>query len=190
KENDPYEGSYLSFELLKEVSKVDAVEFANKMKSCGPLIKVNCWHLNEVESVAMWRIYGKEVALQSTYGCLVKSLEKCPCSVYIGEVFYIVPGKESFKTEGPETVFVPWLHKHRSFDYERELRAIIWETEDMPVLGDGSVFAPVDLVTLIEAVYVSPSTSSSVKEKVEKTNKAYGVGAPVFQSELARVPAY
>jgi hypothetical protein len=190
KENDPYEGSYLSFELLKKVSKKNAVKFANKMKSCGPPIRINCWHLNEFESVAMWKIYGKEVALQSTYKRLVKALKKCPCAVRIGEVSYIVPGKESFKTKGPETVFVPWLNKHRGFAYEHELRAVIWETGEMPILNDGSVLAPVDLVSLIEAVFVSPMTSSNVKEKVEKTNKAYSVVAPVFQSELARIPSY
>jgi hypothetical protein len=190
KQNDPYEGSYLSFELLKEVSEDDAVEFANKMKSCGPRIRINCWHLNEFESVAMWKIYGKAVALQSTYRRLVKALKKCPCAIRIGEVSYIVPGKESFKTVGPETVFLPWLHKHRGFEYEREIRAVIWETGDMPVLDDGSVLAPVDLFALIEAVYVSPTASSDVKEKVEKTNKAYAVVAPVFQSELARIPSY
>lgn len=192
KQNDPYEGSYLSFELLKEISKEDAIEFSNKMKSCGSPISINCWHLNEFESVAMWKIYGegKAVALQSTYGRLVKALKKCLCAVRIGEVFYIVPGKESFKTEGPETVFVPWLHKHRGFEYERELRAVIWETQDIPVLDDGSVLVPVDLVALIEAVYVSPTSSSDVTEKVKETNKAYGVEAPVSQSELARMPSH
>ena len=190
KKKDPYEGSYLSFELLKKVSLKDAVEFANKMKSCGPSIRVNCWHLNDFESVAMWKIYGKAVALQSTYKRLVEALRKCPCAVRVGEVSYIVPGKESFKTEGPETVFVPWLHKHRGFAYERELRAVIWETDDMPVMDDGSVLAPVDLVTLIEAVYVSPMTTSDVKGKVEKINKEYGVMAPFFQSELAYIPPY
>jgi len=190
KQNDPYEGSYLSFELLKKVSEKDAVEFANKMKSCGPPIRINCWHLNEFESVAMWKIYGKAVAVQSTYKRLIKALKKCPCAVRIGKVLYIVPGKESFKTVGPETVFVPWLHKHRGFEYEREIRAVIWETGDMPVFSDGSVLAPVDLVALIEAVYVSPIISSDVKEKVKKTNKAYSIVAPVFQSELSCIPSY
>lgn len=192
KQDDPYEGSYLSFELLKVISEENAVEFANKMKSCGPPIRINCWHLNEFESVAMWKIYGngKAVALQSTYRRLVKALKKCPCDVRIGEVLYIVPGMESFKTEGPETVFVPWLHKHRGFAYERELRAVIWGTENIPILDDGSVLAPVDLVALIEAVYVSPTTSSDMKEKVEETNKIYGVEAPVFHSELASIPSY
>jgi hypothetical protein len=189
-ENDPYEGSYLSFELLKEVSDDEAADFAKKMKSCGPPIKVNCWHLNEFESMAMWRIYGREVAVQSTYKRLVKALEKCPCGVRIGEVLYIVHGKEFFKSEGPVTVFVPWLHKHRSFDYERELRAIIWETDDMPVQIDGSVLAPVDLDILIEAIYVCPTASSALKNEIERINKAYGVDSPVFQSELARVPMY
>ena len=65
----------------------------------------------------------------------------------------------------------------------------------MPVLDDRSVLAPVDLVGLIEAVYVSPLTSSDmkksdIKEKVEKTSRAYGVEAPVFQSELLSMPSY
>jgi hypothetical protein len=39
---------------------------------------VNCWHLNEAESDAMWKLYGsngKPIAVQTTYGRLARFVE-------------------------------------------------------------------------------------------------------------------
>jgi hypothetical protein len=189
-EEDPYEGSYLSFELLKSVPVEKAVEFARKMKSCGPPITLNCWHLNEFESLAMWRLYGDTVAIQSTVGRLVEALAKFPCDVRVGRVHYIVPGEDPFTSKSVD-VFTPWLHKHRSFEYERELRAIIWDTPGGIVRErDGSIRAPVDVGTLVECVYVAPRAEPHVKEDGEKTNDSYGLAVRVQQSELARPPLY
>jgi hypothetical protein len=129
------------------------------------------------------------ITVQSTFNRLVRSLAKCPCDVKIGKVKYFMPGKESFNSGDPFTVFVPCLHKHRGFEYEQELRAIIWETGNMPRQPDGGVLAPVDLQVLIETVYVSPKATSGVKKEVEEVTRAHGLGASVLQSELLSLPA-
>ena len=50
---------------------------------------VNCWHMNEHESAAMWNLYSKSnesVCIQSTYDRLRRAVPEC---VLIGEVKYI-----------------------------------------------------------------------------------------------------
>lgn len=160
------------------------------MRLCGPPIAINCWHLSQFESMAMWRLYGDEVAVQTTFGRLVQSLAECPCDIKVGQVKYFMPAKEHFDPNDPFTVFVPYLHKHKGFEYEHELRAIIWDAGDMPREADGSVLAPVDLDTLMENVYVSPSSNPDLRNIVEEATRAQGVKTQVLQSELKRVPLY
>jgi hypothetical protein len=189
-EEDPYEGSYLSFELLKTIPQEKAMEFARKMKSCGPPITVNCWHLNAFESLAMWRLYENAIAIQSTFARLVEAPANCPCDVRVGKVHYIVPGEDPFTSDRMD-IFTPWLHKHRGFEYEQELRAIIWDTpEGVERELDGSVRAPVDTGALVECVHVAPRAKPKVKEEVERINVACAVHIQVNQSEIEKPPLY
>ena len=68
KKMDPYEGSYYACKLLNEVDLSDAQHFVNQIDRCDPPIAVNCWHLSEYESMAMWKIYSREkgIAIQTT----------------------------------------------------------------------------------------------------------------------------
>lgn len=93
---------------------------------------VNCWHMNNCESAAMWSLYvtlNEGVAIQSTYKRLVDSLSETNESVYIGKVRYI-DYKTDFINSG--NMFAPFLHKRRSFLHENELRAIIHKFPDYP----------------------------------------------------------
>jgi hypothetical protein len=189
-EEDPYEGSYLSFELLKAVPLEKAIEFAKRMKSCGYPVAVNCWHVNTFESLAMWKLYGSEIAVQSTVGRLIKAFSKWPCDVRIGRIHYITHGEDPF-TSNSEDVLTPWIHKHRGFEYEQELRAVIWDTPDGMVREPGgSVRAPVDIGALIECVYIAPRAEPHVKDDVERMNGELSLVVPIHQSELAKPPVY
>lgn len=83
---------------------------------------VNCWHMNEHESDAMWRIYARTtdaVAIQSTYAKLFQVL---PSQAFLGVVKYIDYDSE-WMPEG--NLFYSFAHKRKSFEHERELRALI-----------------------------------------------------------------
>ena len=84
---------------------------------------INCWHMNEHESTAMWSLYSaskEAVCVQSTYRRLRIAL---PPQVLIGEVTYI-----DYETQGfpASNGFNFIMHKRLSFAHERELRAILW----------------------------------------------------------------
>lgn len=82
---------------------------------------INCWHINDNESDAMWKLYGpsgENVAIKSTVGALKTSL-KDGTPVYIGKVDY----KEGVPPEG--NLYWPVVYKRKPFEHEKELRLCI-----------------------------------------------------------------
>jgi hypothetical protein len=82
---DPYEGSLTSrtiqgIELfLRQRGSKDGWNQMSKMYRLNQATTyVCCWHANEQESEAMWRLYcsqGQGVAIQTTYDQLVSAIE-------------------------------------------------------------------------------------------------------------------
>jgi hypothetical protein len=127
---------------------------------------VSCWHANESESEAMWRLYcpnSRGVAIQTTYAKLDASL---PPIALLGMVSYV-----DYETPTPVgdkmlNMITPLMHKRLAFQYEHEVRAIIWraaqlvadgvEPKDFPTDKPPVIGVPFDLATVVERVYVSP----------------------------------
>lgn len=79
---------------------------------------INCWHINDNESDAMWKLYGpagETVAIKTTVGTLIKSL-KSGIPVYIGKINYDEPNIP----EG--NLYWPVIFKRKPFEHEKELR--------------------------------------------------------------------
>ncbi|MED1409795.1 DUF2971 domain-containing protein [Bacillus paramycoides] len=85
---------------------------------------VNCWHLNEYESAAMWELYLKNeegIAIQTTFNKIKKSLDACEEEIFIGKVKYIDP----IKYKNLNTSFIePFFTKRMSFSHEKEVRLV------------------------------------------------------------------
>lgn len=194
RKDDPFEGSYQPDKLLKELSTSKAKNLVKKMKSCGPPLTVNCWHLSDFESVAMWRLYSennKGIAIQSTFEALVKVFKEFPDDVYMGKIRYIDYHNDQFKSEGLCDIFEPVMTKRKSFEHERELRAVIWETSiSIKRTDDGSVLAPVNLKELIKGIFVSPDSPSWLRGTVESVAGKYDIEVPVKLSQLSQEPLY
>jgi hypothetical protein len=95
----------------------------------------------------------------------------------------------------------PYVHKRKSFEFERELRALIqeeWTTggeEGGPpaqLLPDGPPVIPVsvDLDHLIEKVFVSPRAPGWFGESLRKVVARYERSWPVVQSNLDSDPIF
>lgn len=160
---------------------------------------ISCWHLNDVESAAMWKLYlsqNEGIAVQTTFERLTSSFqgdEQEMFEVYAGKVRYLDYDREAFP-EG--NTFVPFLHKRRSFEHEHEVRAIIQPIfpgsnpiTDAAPFADG-LLVEVDLKKLIENVYVAPTSESWFAGLVENTAKKYGLGVSVRRSDMIRDPVY
>ncbi len=161
-------------------------------------VLLNCWHMSENESAAMWSLHLKSdegVAIRSSFKRLSESFKACEAHrVYIGKVEYI-----DYQTDWlPEaTAFNPFLHKRKSFQHERELRAVIL---NLPVEGatvdlrkqpvELGAYVPVDLELLASSVYVAPTASSWFLDLVTSVTQKYGFNKDVLRSELDQDPVY
>jgi hypothetical protein len=157
---------------------------------------INCWNLSECESAALWNLYVKNnegVAIQSTFSRLKQcfdSQEDQP--VFLGKVKYI-DYKNEWLPEG--NLLFPFMHKRRSFEHEQELRAIIMKFPTTsfniaPDIFDQGEYVEVNLNTLIENVYVSPTSSEWFKKLVESVMKKYELDFTPVRSDLDDAPVY
>jgi hypothetical protein len=166
------------------------------------LVCVSCWHKNEFESVAMWKMYlrnNEGVALQSTF----KLLTECLCDyqkddVYVGMIKYI-----NYKTEKiPDDHFIhPIMHKRLSFECEHELRAVISKIPiDKPeTIGLGwrkyhtGIFVKVNLEKLVQSIHVAPTSKRWLIQAAKSVSKKYlstDFSKRVTMSDLAKDPLF
>lgn len=203
---DPFEGS-LSQKSVEQRMKAYKPGFATVEEAeefVRGLVKhshISCWHLSEIESAAMWRLYANRgVAICTNFHNLHTSL-MTDYTVFIGRVSYIdyvvdaVPG---------DTTLSPSMCKRNSFEYEHEVRAIIQDfprnyidprTMEVDVSGEGPpvLEIPCQLNVLLDsamAVYVAPDEPIWFKELVESVCRRYGLVTPVLHSDLRRDPIY
>ena len=207
--DDPFEGSWPRINVTarqiipSEVPEGQQENFARSMASLGEMnanwpqySAINCWHMNEHESAAMWRLYLKSnegIAVQSTYSRFREAItdeEK----VYIGVVKYI-----DYETEWIDAgnLLGPFVYKRKSFEHEREVRAVItkWPTSDegmdfsKETIGEG-IKIKVDIDRLIENIYVAPSSPSWFHDIVRAVIDRYEFDFPVVHSKLNEQPMF
>lgn len=144
---------------------------------------ISCWHENKFESEAMWRLYSSflpnAVAIKSSYSRLYDSLGKNP-AISIGRVEY-VDLKSSFS--GVNSSF--WK-KRKSFEHEKEVRAIITDYE----CDDFGKNMNCELNILVEELLISPSSPQWFYDLVVDVNNKFNIHAPVKKSELREHPFY
>lgn len=202
---DPFEGSYskanvkLRPEVYKEKIAPSALKDLSQFHKV--LIKytaVNCWHLSEYESAAMWKLYLKSnegIGIRSSYSLLKTALKDESHNVHIGRVKYI-DFQEDWMPEG--NTLYPFVHKRKSFEHEKELRAVIQELRykksgeidwSKPLCDDG-IYVQVDLDMLIDRIYLAPTSPKWLFELVKSITKKYKLDKDVLQSSLDDVPVY
>lgn len=206
---DPFEGSYskenvrLRPQIYKEMlEKVKVKSSANPLEQWAKFTKliprwtyINCWHINEYESAAMWKLYSSSkeaIAIQSTYQKLFDCLPEK--NFFVGKVKYIDYDKE-WMPEGNS--FYPFVHKRKSFEHEHELRAVHQSLPqkdgkivlDLPNEKFG-ISVSVNLNQLIENVFVAPETAEWFNHLVVGVLEQYALDFEVKQSRLDESPVY
>jgi len=157
-----------------------------KLKQARSLLNVSSWHMNEHESAAMWQLYSRGnqgIAIQTTYMRLKESFNDAKEDVLIGKVRYI---DEDNDTIDWVNVINYALHKRKSFEHEKELRAIVLSPSD----DDSGGSVSVDLKKLIERIYVAPKSSQWIFELIQKIIRRYNLEIPVVQSRMFEKPLY
>lgn len=174
---------------------------------------INCWHMSDYESAAMWEIYGykdQSIAIQSTYHTLRKLLptnlsgpldEK---HVDIGLVQYLDYEKDPM----PQLyTFDPFLRKRKSFAHEQEVRLFCQGAmQSMAYKLEGDQFTPIavnatlppstgvefkiDLDLLIQNIYICPTSPIWFRNLVQSMLNRYDIKKEVILSSLNGKPIY
>lgn len=147
---------------------------------------VNCWHANEHESEAMWRLYsalGCGVAIESTVERLRDVLHATP-GMNIKRVQYVDFDKAQIvKGQDPHIL----MCKRPSYEYEHEVRAM------MPLKSDGvGEEVSCDLNCLIIRVHISPIAPPIFQKVIEEicSGTISGQKLPFARSRLLDAPDY
>lgn len=153
---------------------------------------VSCWRIAEGESHAMWRAYLKSdesVAIESTVDNLKRALSPGNYKLKIRRVKYIDYSQEKIPIDSPLNGF---FYKNKYFEHEKELRLICYIlNEKMPEpvsleypqkIHKNGVNLPVDLNSLIAAIYISPYAASWFGELVNAVAKRFALQVPIYPS--------
>lgn len=157
---------------------------------------LSCWHVSEHESAAMWSIYSQKgfgVVIRSTVMHLINSIELDPNDIYVGQVNYI----EYETTPIPiGNVYAPYVHKRKSFEHEKELRAVTMEHPtadgqlDLSYVGPVGMLVSVDIETLVQDLFVAPESGDWFRNVVQSTIERFGLAREVKRSSIDLGPLY
>jgi hypothetical protein len=145
---------------------------------------VSCWHENEVESEALWRLYcppnSVGIAIRTTCGDLKLAFDE-DLSVEIGRVEYV-----DFRTEFAgvnDSIF----RKRKSLQHEQEVRAVVRDRSENKSLG---ISRPVNLTALAKEVVISPFAPVWIESILGDLLQRYAVSLPVRVSDLLSEPFF
>lgn len=179
------------------------------------LFAVNCWHISNNESAAMWNIYaktGQGIAIKTT----VKQLKECfqdflPFdSIYIGKVKYIDFSKDA---HDKDNIICRYFYKRKEFEYEQELRAIVQTNnysihvlenigrstlseseiknfENVPTVYETGRSIEIDYKFLLGEIYLHPEVPEWFEVLVRSVLKKYDLQINLIHSKLKDKPIY
>jgi len=171
---DPFEGSLPKRELDIYLSKMPLDSVQRGQQHLRKEISASCWHYNDTESIAMWKLYaptGNGIAIQTTIPEFKRAFERTSEDVYAGKVIYINYDTDTFYQDEPEGYsflngFVAFIHKRQQFEHEREYRAIVSKPIEAGQSRPG-IEIEVDLSLLVKRVVVAPKTLSWMEQAVQ-----------------------
>jgi hypothetical protein len=147
---DKFEGALTDDELATAEPNVIAFHEKTHQKPTEQRLFFNCWHMNEAESDAMWKIYvgNNGVAIKSTVNRLKQCFGVTPLSISLGRILY---GKTDDHTEHSVRRF---MRKKPAFRHEEEIRLVMYD-ETSTHVGQSGIPIPADVEKLIEKIVVS-----------------------------------
>lgn len=184
---DVYEGTYpkQNIDILqKKILRVGGSNFRGGKiieKSFRKRMYVCCFHQNEFESDAMWKLYAHSggVAVKTDIGRIKRALEFSNQDITISRVKYI-----DFDSEGflDNNVINLGVYKRKSFEYEQEVRLLfISEERDNPETG---IPIQVNVNELLSEVYISPYAPSYLAPTLRAFLEKMNLNVPVIKSPL------
>ncbi|MBI4135134.1 hypothetical protein HY477_00135 [Candidatus Uhrbacteria bacterium] len=214
--SDPWEGLYpkrhMDQEYMRELIKLSSVsdkaitsfskasvDWAKKSRYYRDVHGLNCWYENSYESDALWKLYSSlksGIAIRSTVKRFKAAFSVYDDPVYIGRIRYLDHEEEMINMGN---TFWTVLWKRRSFEHEKEIRAVVIANHINTIRDGGKKnlspdvvmgkYVAVDVEELIEKIYVSPLASPWFVDVVRAVVKRYNLTKEVYKSILLDLPS-
>lgn len=192
---DPFEGS-IPPAVYEQWKSRHADLIATARRGLRKQAFVSCWHANNAESEAMWRLYcGSHdgIALQTTYEKLDASL---PEGIFLGQITYL---DYECDTGPPADTLALLMRKRQAFEHEHEIRALIWPASAPPGLVPRALDEHARVVNVpwpardfLERIYVSPYAEEWYRDVVVSIIETFApeLGDRLTWSHMRGVPLY
>lgn len=191
------------FDLRKAEENIKAT--SDLQKRLKESLVVNCWHINQNESDAMWRLYLKDnegVAIQSTKEKIYSELEKVSDTIRPSKIRYLVYEEDIWfhSIDYPHThynLLVPFIHKRKEFMHENEFRLFIeiLEVERNAAYWDSQPnhkgkLVSIDVNKLVDKIILPPTSDERTDSKIKELAKKYGYDFTFEKSKLSSEPYF
>jgi hypothetical protein len=191
---DPFEGDYGSAAKQKIRDHYGDGQYLRDFNTFEFLHQhtyISCWHENEHESDAMWKLYGNAIAVKAKFSSMSKLLTWSETEIkFCGRVNYINYATEPVSVEFS---YLPYFFKRTSFAHEKEVRFLIqehrcdWNCYPLPVPGK---FAQLSMNDDFEEIVLGPTMESHVANAIEQVVRQAGVSIAVRRSTLLNRPVW
>ena len=175
-------------EKTRDDIEADASRLLKELESNGSrelrTTYVSCWHENEAESEALWRLYCPPstigVAIRTTFGDLKLAFDE-DLSVELGRVKYL-DFRSQFAGVNDST-----FRKRKSLQHEQEVRAVVRDRSETEGLG---ITRPINLDAFVKEVWISPFAPAWAESLLGDLLMRYSVSIPVRLSDLLSEPFF
>ena len=191
---DPFEGS-----ISPATPPIDPLQVGRVIaeqdldwRLIARFVGVNCWHLGEFESEAMWKLYAEErngIAIKTEFAHFKDAFI---CEKERGILASVVQYRDYKNASIPyHNIFLPFFHKRLSFQHEKEVRALCSRNpeSDEPGAPNG-YYCKVDLTKLVGEIVVAPFAEGWFIDLVRSLAERYGLGDKVRPSTLSEAPTF
>jgi hypothetical protein len=218
---DPWEGAFPLHERREMEARLAlhglSIDDLGSIAPLSGLFVVSCWHQNDRESVAMWKLYttGAEgIAMRTTIGRLKAVLARNTLSTVIGKVRYLDHDLDDDNHDLDDDNLVhrilnpltPLFYKRQTFQHEREVRAVTFWVEGFETLKEAMRAIPdlellkgrahfsggraisIEPSELIERIVVSPQFPPWAMASLRKIVEQSGLRVPLESSDLLKTP--
>jgi hypothetical protein len=183
---DPFEGKLNAHALKKFIDRLSSAPRLNDVSRASivdnlrpdlnGILCISCWHENEVESAAMWKLYSGHEGV-----AVLSSIERLKRADL--ELSRIDIKRVEYDDDEPEDGhMLEWWRKRRSFAHEREVRMAAYQESG----ADPGIYMKVDLEALVREIRLSPTAPAWHLDVVRGLTKRYELDAVrVEQSALS-----
>lgn len=187
--DDVYEGRYPKANIEKR-PLIYSDEFCPPQEMYDKLEQIArtqnfvwCFHQSKFESAAMWKLYAKDngIAIKTIGRKLKQAFKNEEKDIYITPITYI-DYSEDFMPEG--FAFYGALHKRKSFEYEKEVRCLYFENDNVKYKDKGGLLINISLDELIDEIMISPYAQTYIKDSIQSVINKYGLNFTVTKSSL------